>query len=157
MSPACSIEDRFVHHDHAMDRRLASQGAAIASPTARSDEEAAALLRRRRCRAGVPVNVIDKPTSCQFQFGSIVNRSPVVVGISTDGAAPILGQAIRRRIETLLPASLKSGRPLRSDPREHPCANARPRAPRRAFWERFVDRAFGAAPEAETEAGASRR
>jgi uroporphyrin-III C-methyltransferase/precorrin-2 dehydrogenase/sirohydrochlorin ferrochelatase len=56
----------------------------------------------------VPVNVIDKPRYCQFQFGSIVNRSPVVVAISTDGAAPILAQAIRRRIETLLPPSLKS-------------------------------------------------
>ncbi|MGV2184550.1 hypothetical protein [Rhizobium rhizogenes] len=53
-------------------------------------------------------NVIDKPTFCQFKFGSIVNRSPVVIGISTDGAAPILGQAIRRRIETLLPQSLKT-------------------------------------------------
>ena len=29
--------------------------------------------------------------------------SPVIIGISTDGAAPILGQTIRQRIETLLP------------------------------------------------------
>src|SRR3546814_1754511 len=35
------------------------------------------------------------------QFVAIVNRSPVVIGISTAGAAPVLGQAIRRRIETL--------------------------------------------------------
>ena len=56
--------------------------------------------------AGVPVNVVDKPSYCDFRFGTIVNRSPVVIGISTDGAAPILGQAIRRRIETLLPPAL---------------------------------------------------
>jgi uroporphyrin-III C-methyltransferase/precorrin-2 dehydrogenase/sirohydrochlorin ferrochelatase len=56
--------------------------------------------------AGVIVNVVDKPEYCDFAFGTIVNRSPVVVGISTDGAAPILGQAIRRRIETLLPHAL---------------------------------------------------
>ena len=72
--------------------------------------------RRRRTRrrprasvaaaraAGVPVNVIDKPTFCTFQFGAIVNRSPLVIGISTGGAAPVFGQAIRSRIEALLPA-----------------------------------------------------
>ena len=62
--------------------------------------EAAAFAAAARA-AGVPVNVIDQPALCTFQFGTIVNRSPVVVGISTDGAAPVLGQAIRRRIETL--------------------------------------------------------
>jgi uroporphyrin-III C-methyltransferase/precorrin-2 dehydrogenase/sirohydrochlorin ferrochelatase len=53
--------------------------------------------------AGVPVNVIDKPEFCDFSFGSIVNRSPLVVGISTDGAAPVFAQAIRASIEMLLP------------------------------------------------------
>nr|WP_272214656.1 bifunctional precorrin-2 dehydrogenase/sirohydrochlorin ferrochelatase [Marinicella sp. W31]MDC2880286.1 bifunctional precorrin-2 dehydrogenase/sirohydrochlorin ferrochelatase [Marinicella sp. W31] len=74
------------------------------------DNDAKARAFRARAKAeGVPVNVIDKPAYCDFQFGSIVNRSPVVVGISTDGAAPILGQAIRRRIETLLPKALPNG------------------------------------------------
>ena len=56
---------------------------------------------------GVPVNIIDQPQFCDFQFGSIVNRSPIVIGISTTGAAPILGQAVRRKIEALLPAEPK--------------------------------------------------
>ncbi|MDF2115002.1 siroheme synthase CysG [Roseiarcaceae bacterium H3SJ34-1] len=54
-------------------------------------------------RHGVPVNIIDRPEFCDFQFGSIVNRSPLVVAISTDGAAPIFAQAIRAKIEALLP------------------------------------------------------
>jgi uroporphyrin-III C-methyltransferase/precorrin-2 dehydrogenase/sirohydrochlorin ferrochelatase len=53
--------------------------------------------------AGVPVNVIDKPAHCDFSFGAIVNRSPLVIGISTDGAAPVFGQAVRARLETMLP------------------------------------------------------
>lgn len=92
--------------------------------------------------AGVPVNIIDKPAFCQFQFGSIVNRSPVVVAISTDGAAPILAQAIRRKIETLLPRSLKAWAVLAQSLRETVNRRLQPGAPRRAFWERFVDRAF---------------
>ena len=58
---------------------------------------------RRRARAGVPVNVIDKPAFCDFSFGAIVNRSPLVIGISTDGAAPVFGQAIRAKLEALIP------------------------------------------------------
>ncbi|MEM7567112.1 MAG: NAD(P)-dependent oxidoreductase, partial [Pseudomonadota bacterium] len=67
------------------------------------EAEAASFLAIGRA-VGTTINVIDKPEHCDIQFGSIVNRSPVVVSISTDGAAPILGQAIRQRIEAMLPA-----------------------------------------------------
>ncbi|MDP9588585.1 UNVERIFIED_ORG: siroheme synthase-like protein [Shinella zoogloeoides] len=92
--------------------------------------------------AGVPVNVIDKPAFCQFQFGSIVNRSPVVVAISTDGAAPILAQTIRRKIETLLPRSLKAWAALAQSLRGAVNHRLQPGLQRRAFWERFSDRVF---------------
>jgi len=104
--------------------------------------------------AGVPVNVIDKPAFCQFQFGSIVNRSPVVVAISTDGAAPILGQAIRRRIETLLPRTLGAWVALAKDIRAVVAERLAPGPQRRAFWERFADKALNglrAHPRAELE------
>ncbi|MBW9052804.1 siroheme synthase CysG [Rhizobium mesosinicum] len=125
-------------------------GAALAVADCESETEARTFFEAAR-RAGVPVNVIDKPAFCQFQFGSIVNRSPVVVSISTDGAAPILAQAIRRRIETLLPTSLKSWAALAQSLREEIALRLKPGAERRVFWERFVDRAFGAEP---TEASA---
>src|SRR5690606_13985737 len=90
---------------------------------------------------------------CQFQFGSIVNRSPVIVSISTDGAAPILAQAIRRRIETLLPAALKGWAILVHRLRDVVSERLQQCAPRRAFWERFVDRAFAEqdGPDAQAE------
>jgi uroporphyrin-III C-methyltransferase/precorrin-2 dehydrogenase/sirohydrochlorin ferrochelatase len=77
-------------------------GAAIAVAECADDTEAAAFAAAARA-AGVPVNVIDRPAFCDFTFGAIVNRSPLVIGISTDGAAPVFGQAIRARIETLIP------------------------------------------------------
>nr|WP_314092089.1 siroheme synthase CysG [uncultured Shinella sp.] len=99
--------------------------------------------------AGVPVNVIDKPDFCQFQFGSIVNRSPVVVAISTDGAAPVLAQTIRRKIETLLPRSLKTWAALAQSLRETVNRRLQPGQQRRAFWEHFSDKVFSTldAPE----------
>src|SRR5581483_1776606 len=72
--------------------------AAMAIGAFEADHEAAAFAALARA-AGVPVNVIDKPAYCDFAFGAIVNRSPLVIGISTDGAAPVFGQAIRAKLE----------------------------------------------------------
>lgn len=140
----------FVHHAHLWNDSIFS-GSTIAIGDCEDEEEAKAFFDAARA-AGVPVNVIDKPAFCQFQFGSIVNRSPVVVSISTDGAAPILAQAIRRRIETLLPLSLKSWASLAQSMRETINERLRPGGQRRAFWERFVDRAFRDKPDAISEA-----
>ena len=126
------------------------EGAAVAICDADTDGEAQAFFDAAK-GAGVPVNVIDRPAFCDFQFGSIVNRSPAVIAISTDGAAPILGQAIRRRIETLLPPTLARWAALARDIRDTVTERLAAGRARRVFWERFVDRAFGPAP-AEDEA-----
>ena len=123
---------------------------AFALCDAESDAEAQAFRCAGR-EAGVPVNVIDRPEFCDVQFGSIVNRSPVVVGISTDGAAPILGQAIRRRIETLLPPSLADWGSLAKRVREAVNERLRPGAERRGFWDLLADKAFGPPPAADEE------
>src|SRR6266702_1217016 len=76
--------------------------AAIAVGAFEAEEEAGIFASAARA-AGVPVNVVDKPAYCDFSFGSIVNRSPLVIGISTDGAAPAVAQAIRAKLEALIP------------------------------------------------------
>ncbi|OIS90396.1 precorrin-2 dehydrogenase/sirohydrochlorin ferrochelatase family protein [Brucella cytisi] len=116
-------------------------GAAMAIADCRDEGEAAAFLATCK-RAGVPVNVIDKPQYCQFQFGSIVNRSPVIVAISTDGGAPVLAQTIRRKIEALLPASLKDWALLAQNLRTRVGSMATTAASRRHFWDIFADKAF---------------
>ncbi|MEZ5818514.1 MAG: siroheme synthase CysG [Hyphomicrobiaceae bacterium] len=120
-------------------------GAAIAIADADSIAEARAF-HLAGTAAGAKVNVIDKPEFCDFQFGSIVNRSPVVIGISTDGAAPILGQAIRRRIETLLPPAVAQWATLAKSIRGRIAGVLHSPSQRRAFWEQFCDRAFRGAP-----------
>ena len=77
-------------------------GAALAIG-AFDDEAPAADFAARARAAGVPVNVVDRPALSDFSFGTIVNRSPLVVGISTDGAAPVFAQAIRAKIEAMIP------------------------------------------------------
>src|SRR5436305_4013590 len=77
-------------------------GAAIAVADLAQADEAARFAEAART-AGAVVNVIDKPAFSDVQFGTIVNRAPIVIGISTDGAAPMLGQSIRARIESVIP------------------------------------------------------
>ena len=122
----------ITHHDRPWSTDIFT-GAAIAVGDTEGLAEGQAFACAARA-AGVPVNVVDKPAFCDFRFGSIVNRSPVVVGISTDGAAPILGQAIRRRIETLLPPALADWAALAARVRGAVVGRLPPGPLRRAFW-----------------------
>lgn len=122
-------------------REVNFSGAALVIADLMKSADAELCVRKARA-AAVPINVIDNPAYCDFQFGSIVNRSPVVVSISTAGAAPILGQAVRRRIETVLPRALGEWGALALNIRARVMETLTPGPARRAFWERFVDMAF---------------
>jgi len=115
--------------------------ASIAIADAESDGEAQAFYCSAKA-AGIPVNVIDNPKYCEFQFGSIVNRSPAIVSISTNGAAPILGQAIRQKIEALLPPAMKDWAQFAQNIRHEVTNSLKPGKERRAFWEKLAVSAF---------------
>jgi uroporphyrin-III C-methyltransferase/precorrin-2 dehydrogenase/sirohydrochlorin ferrochelatase len=87
------------------------------------------------------VNVVDRPALCSFIVPSIVDRSPLVVAISSSGAVPVLARTLRARIESVVPA--------RYAQLAAACASLRPevkaRLPdtrsRRQFWERALESA----------------
>jgi uroporphyrin-III C-methyltransferase/precorrin-2 dehydrogenase/sirohydrochlorin ferrochelatase len=126
-------------------------GAAIAVANCADDEEAARFAAAARA-TGVPVNVIDRPAFCDFSFGAIVNRSPLVIGISTDGASPVFGQAIRAKIEALIPKGFARWADAARAWRPRVQALALPFRGRRNFWERFTERAVAAPNAAPTDA-----
>ncbi len=131
--------------------RTCFDDAAVAVAATEDDAEAA-LIFAAASQAGVPVNVIDRPAFCSFQFGSIVNRSPLVVGISTGGAAPVFGQAIRSRIEALLPAGFARWAAAAREWRGELKRLGLSLASRRHFWERFTDIALVASDRAPSAA-----
>jgi uroporphyrin-III C-methyltransferase/precorrin-2 dehydrogenase/sirohydrochlorin ferrochelatase len=119
-------------------------GAALAVADAASEPEAKAFAQAAR-RAGTPVNVIDQPDYCDFSFGTIVNRSPLVIGVSTDGAAPVFGQALRARIEALIPANFAAWAQAAKEWRPQFSELGAAFRQRRNFWERFATLALSSA------------
>ncbi|QLP96213.1 MAG: hypothetical protein HZY79_00720 [Rhodoblastus sp.] len=119
------------------------KGAAIAVADLHTQEEAAAF-KAAGVAAGVIVNTVDKGATCDFYFGTVVSRSPLMIGATTDGTAPILGQAVRRAIELAAPEWLGPWLTWARDVRPEVKRRLAPGAQRRAFWEAFTERAMSA-------------
>lgn len=110
-----------------------------------SGEDAIRLATAAR-RLRVPVNVIDTGALCDFQFGSIVNRAPLLIAISSDGASPVLAQAVRRRIEAILPPGLARWAAAARGFRRTAARVLPDRAQRRRFWDKVAAAAFAPGP-----------
>jgi uroporphyrin-III C-methyltransferase/precorrin-2 dehydrogenase/sirohydrochlorin ferrochelatase len=119
-------------------------GAALAIADLPGDE--AERFRDAAHAAGALVNLIDQTELCDVTFGTIVNRAPITVAISTDGAAPVLGQSIRARIESVLPLGLSQWASAAQAWRPRLKARVAEFTERRRFWQRFA-RAAWAEPD----------
>lgn len=110
---------------------LAGQLLAIA---ATDDREINRQVWAEGNRRGVLVNSVDDPQASSFIVPAIVDRSPLVVAVSSGGAAPVLARRLRQWLETVLPRGLGALAQLAGVLR--PKVKARlPVAARRAFWE----------------------
>lgn len=83
----------------------------------------------------IPVNVVDSPDLCTFTMASIVERSPIVIAISSEGNAPVLARYIRTKIETMLPAGYGRIAAIAGEFRDQVKAKFVTTQERRIFWE----------------------
>jgi len=118
-------------------------GAALAFGVFTDDNEALAFVSAAKA-ARVPVNCADHPALCDFEMGAILDRSPVVIGISTHGAAPALARALRGRLDALLPQGLKAWGGMAAKWRARLKTLPVSAEARRHFWERFARHAMEA-------------
>lgn len=88
-------------------------------------------------------NIADAPEMCDFITPSIVDRSPVVVAISTGGAAPVIARTLRARIETMLSPSYGQLAEFVGGFRERIAAVINGGRERRHFWEQMIDGTVG--------------
>jgi uroporphyrin-III C-methyltransferase/precorrin-2 dehydrogenase/sirohydrochlorin ferrochelatase len=104
---------------------------------------------------GMPVNVVDSPQLCTVIFPAIVDRSPLMIAVSSGGDAPVLARLMRARIETWVPAVYGELAGLAKKFRSQVKAKFADVQQRRVFWEEVfqgsvAERALaGQAQEAE--------
>jgi uroporphyrin-III C-methyltransferase/precorrin-2 dehydrogenase/sirohydrochlorin ferrochelatase len=98
-----------------------------------TNARSAALARA----AGVPLNVVDRPALCDFILPAILDRSPIVVAISTGGAAPAVAGLIRQELEALIPPGLGRLAALSGTLRDEIRRRIADPARRLAFWRRL--------------------
>jgi uroporphyrin-III C-methyltransferase/precorrin-2 dehydrogenase/sirohydrochlorin ferrochelatase len=87
----------------------------------------------------VLANVVDDQPRCSFIFPSIIDRSPLVVAVSSSGQAPVLARLLREKLEALLPASLGQMAQVAGRWRGQVKQRLASIGERRRFWEK----AFG--------------
>jgi uroporphyrin-III C-methyltransferase/precorrin-2 dehydrogenase/sirohydrochlorin ferrochelatase len=94
---------------------------------------------RHASDAGIFCNSVDDIANCSYITPAIVDRSPIVVAISSGGAAPVLARKLRAQIETLLPNGISALASLARDWRDRVGLRIGDLLGRRRFWESVFD------------------
>ncbi|ALE01496.1 siroheme synthase CysG [Candidatus Pseudothioglobus singularis] len=83
----------------------------------------------------IPVNVVDSPELSSFIMPSIVDRSPLIIAVSSSGKAPVLARIIRAKLETIIPSAYGILADIAGEYRQKVKDRFSTIKDRRAFWE----------------------
>jgi uroporphyrin-III C-methyltransferase / precorrin-2 dehydrogenase / sirohydrochlorin ferrochelatase len=103
--------------------------------SATNDNETNKLVAKIADEQGIPVNVVDNPGLSSFIFPAIVDRSPIVIAVSSGGAAPVLARLLRAKIETIIPPAYGRLASLAEKFRDKVKQRINIAPQRRIFWE----------------------
>lgn len=102
---------------------------------ATDDQSVNEAVSRDAKTLNILVNVVDAPELCTFTMGSIIERSPIVIAVSSEGNSPVLARYIRTKIETMLPAGYGRIAAIAGEFRDKVKAKFSTTQARRIFWE----------------------
>jgi len=80
-------------------------------------------------------NVVDQPALCTYITPAIIDRSPMIIALSSSGSAPILIRMLREQIEKTLPQGYGKLADFSFKFRDHVKARVKGIRNRRSFWE----------------------
>ncbi len=89
--------------------------------------------------ANIPVNVVDQPELCTFIMPAIVDRSPMVVAISSGGSSPVLTRHLKELNDTMIPARIDKLALLLGSYREKVKSSLIKFPERVRFWESVMN------------------
>jgi uroporphyrin-III C-methyltransferase/precorrin-2 dehydrogenase/sirohydrochlorin ferrochelatase len=85
------------------------------------------------------VNVVDNTPLCQFITPSIVDRSPIIIAISSGGVAPVLLRYLRQKLESVIPQKISLLGQFSEKFRDSVKKRFKSVTERRYFWEEVLD------------------
>ena len=90
----------------------------------------------------IPVNVVDNPDLCSFIMPSIIDRSPVLIAVSSSGKSPVLARLLRAHLETIIPEAYGRLATYAASFRERVKQHFSHPGDRRIFWEKELQGPF---------------
>ncbi len=90
-------------------------------------------------------NVVDQPELCTYITPAIIDRSPMLIALSSSGSAPILIRMLREQIEKILPQGYGRLADFSLKFRDHVKARVKGLRNRRTFWENTLRGSIGQA------------
>lgn len=106
---------------------------------ATSDNHLNADIHAKAKAKEILVNVVDNTPLCEFITPSIIDRSPLVIAMSSGGNAPVLLRYLRQKLESLIPASLSRLGSFSEKFREKVKNRLDNVTQRRYFWESVLE------------------
>jgi len=112
---------------------------------ATDNSEVNAAVYREATELGILVNVVDQPALCTYITPAIIDRSPMIIALSSSGSAPILVRMLREQIEKVLPHAYGRLADFSLKFRDHVKARVKGLRNRRTFWEKTLKGQIGQA------------
>lgn len=126
----------LIHQRAFADADLGDVALVVAATSDNAVNRRISELARQR---SLPVNVVDQPDLCTFIVPAIVDRSPVVIAISTGGSSPVLTRQLKEKIEQTIPAAYGRLAALLGRARDRVKSHITDFSLRTRFWEDLLD------------------
>ena len=114
------------------------EGAALVI-AATDDPEVNRLISDAASEKGIPVNVVDQPALCTFILPAVVNRSPIVIAVSSSGNSPVLTRKLKELTEVMLPERIGEFAEILGSFRERVKNRIGKFADRVRYWEDLLE------------------
>tara|TARA_B110000881_G_scaffold147823_1_gene130918 strand:- start:2351 stop:3316 length:966 start_codon:yes stop_codon:yes gene_type:complete len=105
---------------------------------ATDDEAVNKAISEEATALKILVNVVDQPDLCTYITPAIIDRSPMIIALSSSGSAPILIRMLREQIEKMLPSGYGRLADFALKFRDHVKARVKGLRNRRTFWEQTL-------------------
>ncbi len=112
---------------------------------ATDNSEVNSAVAKESAKLKLLTNVVDQPELCTYITPAIIDRSPMIIAMSSSGSAPILLRMLREQIEKSLPNGYGKLADFSFKFRDHVKARVKSIRDRRTFWERTLRGSIGQA------------